>query len=261
VIFHLDQRIHYEYDRPVSDLRQRLVIVPPEVHGTQQRLDWAIRVDGVERSHRRARQDAFGNTVVELSIPRVHESVTFTLVANLQFGDTAAPVVSSVRPYLMPTRLTEPDDRIRALAQAAKDGGAEAISAAVRHALRYEWGVTGVWTTGADALAAGAGVCQDFAHVMVSACRMAGIPARYVSGHLMGEGGTHAWVEVLAPAAPGSPDWVASAWDPTHDCRTDDRYVTVAVGRDYADVAPMSGTYRGEGIENRLTAGKTLAAA
>ena len=83
------------------------------------------------------------------------------------------------------------------------------------------------------------GVCQDFAHVMLALCRAAGLPVRYISGHLEGEGQMHAWVEVLY-ALPGS----AVTWhplDPTHDRAALDGYVTIAVGRDYADVSPISG--------------------
>jgi transglutaminase-like putative cysteine protease len=76
---------------------------------------------------------------------------------------------------------------------------------------------------------------------MLALCRLLGIPARYVSGHLAGEGGTHAWVEVLVPGRDQSVEVLS--WDPTHDRRTDLNYLTVAVGRDYRDVAPVSGTY------------------
>lgn len=109
--------------------------------------------------------------------------------------------------------------------------------------MSYGFDRTGVRTTAGQALAAGHGVCQDYAHVMLALCRLLGIPARYVSGHLVGEGGTHAWVEVLQPV-PGHAVEIL-AWDPTHDRQADFRYLTVAVGRDYRDVAPASGTYCG----------------
>ena len=109
--------------------------------------------------------------------------------------------------------------------------------------MSYGFDRTGVRTTAGQALAEGHGVCQDYAHLMLALCRLLGIPARYVSGHLVGEGGTHAWVEVLQPRAGQTVEIVA--WDPTHDRSADPRYLTVAVGRDYRDVAPVSGTYRG----------------
>jgi len=112
----------------------------------------------------------------------------------------------------------------------------------VHSAISYEYGVTSVRTTAAEALAGGRGVCQDSAHVMLALCHLAGLPARYVSGHLLGQGGTHAWVEVITARAQ---DAVAVAFDPCNGRRTGSGYVTVATGRDYADVAPTSGSYIG----------------
>jgi transglutaminase-like putative cysteine protease len=79
---------------------------------------------------------------------------------------------------------------------------------------------------------------------MLTLCRLRGVPARYVSGHLLGEGGTHAWVEVLLRDPAHRDRFVARPFDPTHGSQPGLNYVTVAVGRDYGDVAPTSGTYR-----------------
>jgi transglutaminase-like putative cysteine protease len=90
---------------------------------------------------------------------------------------------------------------------------------------------------------------------MLALCRVCGLPSRYVSGHLLGQGGTHAWVEVVLPTRDGSGDAIAWAFDPTHASRGGLGYVTVAVGGDYSDVAPTSGTYmssaRGRLITNK----------
>jgi transglutaminase-like putative cysteine protease len=99
-----------------------------------------------------------------------------------------------------------------------------------------------VFTTAAEALAGGRGVCQDSAHVMLALCHLLGLPARYVSGHLLGEGGTHCWVEVVVPAGDAA---VAVPFDPCNDRQAGFGYVTVATGRDYSDVAPTSGHYLG----------------
>jgi transglutaminase-like putative cysteine protease len=79
---------------------------------------------------------------------------------------------------------------------------------------------------------------------MLALCRQLELPALYVSGHLLGEGGTHSWVEVLLPAAGGAAGIEGWALDPTHGRPVDRTYLTVAVGRDYGDVAPTSGSYR-----------------
>ena len=135
---------------------------------------------------------------------------------------------------------------------------AELVNQRVHDHLRYDWEVTSIATTAAEAWAGGAGVCQDYAHCMLALARLCGLSARYVSGHLLGEGGTHAWVEILVPH-PREPECVSAvAFDPTHVRRAGLRYVTVAVGRDYADVAPTSGTYEGPS-EGVLTTSKRAA--
>ncbi len=123
--------------------------------------------------------------------------------------------------------------------------------------MTYRHDVTSVHTTAAEALRVGAGVCQDYAHVMLALSRLCGLPARYVSGHLVGEGGSHAWVEVLLPPAGAGAPLVAVAFDPTNDRRAGSQYLTVAVGRDYTDVAPTHGSYSGA-PGGRLTSSKFL---
>ena len=107
--------------------------------------------------------------------------------------------------------------------------------------LTYETSSTRVHTHPQEVLAQRRGVCQDFAHVMLSLCRSLKIPALYVSGYLATEAAsaTHAWVEVFIPGH----GW--QALDPTHNRQPDETYVKIAVGRDYADVPPVSGTYKG----------------
>jgi transglutaminase-like putative cysteine protease len=181
--------------------------------------------------------------------------VEFTVNSEVAVDDGRAIRVSPDRRYLAPTRLTAPDAAVAALtAEVGSDPAA--MCSRVHAAFAYEYGITGVATTASEALAGGRGVCQDYAHVMLSMCRLVGIPARYVSGHLLGDGGSHAWVEVLRPGR--GPEWLAEGWDPTHARRTDDRYFTVAVGRDYADVAPLSGTYDGDGATSTLTVSKRV---
>lgn len=107
--------------------------------------------------------------------------------------------------------------------------------------LKYEPSSTSVHTHMRQVLEQRRGVCQDFAHVMIGLCRTLKIPALYVSGYLATEtaSATHAWVEVLIPGV----GW--QALDPTHNCIPDETYVKIGVGRDYADVPPVSGTYKG----------------
>lgn len=110
----------------------------------------------------------------------------------------------------------------------------------------YKPKTTGVNTRATDALKLRMGVCQDFAHVHLGLCRSLGIPARYVSGYFFNNTrrpreieASHAWIEAFVPGY----GW--AGYDPTHDRVADDRYVKVAVGRDYSDIRPINGTYRG----------------
>src|SRR5262249_51181826 len=100
-------------------------------------------------------------------------------------------------------------------------------------------------TAAAAAFAQRAGVCQDFTHIALALLRLTGVPARYVSGHLLGEGSTHAWVEALLPHPQRPETLVARGFDPTHGREAGLNYITVAPGRDYQDVAPTPGSYTG----------------
>lgn len=262
----LEQKFRYEYDAPVSELRQRLVIVPPARHGNQYRLAHRLEVTGA-RARRQVRRDADGNVVAWLEAERVSHAIEFRLAAVLERVSDDGPTVLSAAALrsprlLTPTPLTGADDRLRAMAaalaaEAAGDTAeetADRVSEAVSRAITYADGVTGVTTTAAEALAGGRGVCQDYAHVMLALCHVLRLPARYVSGHLLGQGGTHAWVEVIVSRGDHAE---AVALDPCNGRRTDGGYVTIATGRDYSDVAPTSGSYCGTSI-GRLTTGRRV---
>ena len=118
----------------------------------------------------------------------------------------------------------------------------------------YETSATDVNTPALQALALRKGVCQDLAHVMLGCLRSLGLPARYVSGYLLteppagqprlvGSDASHAWVSVYLPAAHGPGQWLAL--DPTNARAAGEDYVTLAVGRDYADVSPVRGVIHG----------------
>jgi transglutaminase-like putative cysteine protease len=258
----LRQSFRYDYDRPVKGLRQRLVVVPAARHGSARRVMHQVTVSvpgAVLRSSRR--RDGTLVSVAEVAV--VPGSVEFAVAAVVErrgaWQDHLLPRAAATDPrWRRPTRLTTADDAVRDLAHGLAgrqhlDAG-ETLARLVQQRLPYEHGVTGTRTTAAEALTLGRGVCQDHAHVMLAALRHLGVPARYVSGHLLGQGGTHAWVEVLVPDRVGGRDVTrAVALDPCNGCSADPRYLTVATGRDYGDVAPVSGTYRGR-ARGRLTA-------
>lgn len=256
----LEQRIRYGYSAPIRSLRQRLVVVPPAVHGNQRRQRWSIDVEGARIWRSWETSDAFGNLQFHTVVPRVADAVEFVVSSEV----TVEEGVHRSRPdrrHVYATPLTAAGDDIRRLGDVGGVASADAaavICTRVYESFTYEWGITTVNTTASEALAGGRGVCQDYAHVMIAACRASGIAARYVSGHLVGEGGSHAWVEVMRPDPDRPNTVIVEGWDPTHDRRTDGRYLTVAVGRDYEDVAPMSGTFEGHGVAGTLSVTKRL---
>lgn len=243
VRYRLHQAFTYAYDGPVRDLVHRLVVVPPSVHGDQRLLSGAVTVSD-PAADVRWHTDGFGNRQCVLRLERVPAELELSVSFVVERG---GPDVARIRrlPLLTaPSALTAADLRIASLARSLRVTDdletADALCAEVHTRIAYGFGATDVTTPAAQALSGGVGVCQDHAHVMLALCRSVGIAARYVSGHLVGQGGTHAWVEVLAGGR-------VVAMDPCHGRRADSRYVTVAVGRDYRDVPPTSGTYRGSG--------------
>jgi transglutaminase-like putative cysteine protease len=123
---------------------------------------------------------------------------------------------------------------------------AQRFSSYVFHHFEYKKGITDVETQVNEIWNLKAGVCQDFAHVLLPMLRHTGIPARYVSGYicpknheLRGEGATHAWVEAFIPEF----GWIGL--DPTNDCLTNEQHIRLAIGRNFTDCTPMKGTYKG----------------
>ena len=139
--------------------------------------------------------------------------------------------------------LTQPGPAIRAFHDSLHLSGstydrALAVRRAVHGVFSYRTGATTAHESGETAFARRQGVCQDYAHVMLSLLRMEGIPARYVTGMLMGEGASHAWVEAQCGGY-----WYG--FDPTNDLLVDDSYIRVSCGRDSADCAIIRGTFYG----------------
>jgi transglutaminase-like putative cysteine protease len=251
VVYLLHQRLRYEYPSPIRHLAHRLVVIPPERHADQRRVLHRVDVAGAAATVTH-RLDTFGNQIVDVRASHVASAIEFVAWAVVE---TVTGAVTAVVPaerlqdsrLLAPSALTQPDEALREAAAALRGAGSSLdlawrVNGWVHRTMKYRADVTGVKTTAAAALALGQGVCQDYAHVMLAVCRLLGIPARYVSGHLAGEGGTHAWVEVLVPAGGGAGATLV-ALDPTHDREVGANYLTIATGRDYADVAPTSGTF------------------
>ena len=256
----LQQSFRYDYDGPASSLLHRLVVVPPRRHGGQR-----LRLAAVQVSDPAAQvdweRDGWGNALCRVRLAEVPSrlEMTVSVVADRWTGPHLVPAELLRDPRLRQrSLLTGPSPRLARLADALSRDDvlamADDLCARIPGLIRYTPGATTVRTTAAQALDGGVGVCQDQAHVMLALLRLAGHPCRYVSGHLAGEGGTHAWVEVVAPHPSGAQ---VIAYDPCHARRVDARSLVVAVGRDYLDVAPTSGWYSGD-ARGTLTADRCL---
>jgi transglutaminase-like putative cysteine protease len=249
-------RTAYRYEEPVKYTAQALRLTPRR-EGQQRVLSWAIHAPG-----RRIEQvDAHGNVTHLLTLEEPHRDIEIIVAGSVEVGSEGAlmPHEGPLSPlaYLASTPLTAADAAIGALSrQYLEDGAAPVrdrlydLAGGVQERVKYQKGSTSVEDTASAALARGKGVCQDQAHVFLSCCRAAGIPARYVSGYLYdaGEDGgmaaSHAWVDA----------WLsdARAWlgiDATHREPTGVRHCRLAVGRDYLDAAPVRGVRRGGGHE------------
>ena len=254
---HLHHETTYRYEFKASYALQALRLTPLD-NGNQKILNWHISTPwGASMTYGR---DAYGNVLNMLTLDRAHTELTLVLTGEVETQD-AKGVLSGVPEYFPPlfylrqTELTEPDEALFALGQAAKaasDGSdldlAHKLMSHVHDAVDYRTGTTDVATKATEALEKGTGVCQDHAHVFISAARSLGLPARYVSGYLWGgDGGeyeaSHAWAETYIDGL----GWVG--FDIANRLCPSDAHIRVASGLDYFEAAPVRGVRRGGGNE------------
>jgi transglutaminase-like putative cysteine protease len=258
---HLTQ---FEYDAPVYETATEVRLQPATHHeGPQECESFSLEID--PPAHIYGYTDYFGNQVHHFTLLQSHNKLSIVSTAVVNTGDGSTPASESV---LINLYEYEAESRYAVFSpvailysarfpveEAATDpaGLAEKVCRTINQEFRYEKGVTTVNSTVADVLEIKRGVCQDFAHVMITICRCLGLPTRYVSGYLYGgesdedqEGASHAWCEVYCGPEKG---WVG--FDPTHaSLLVNERYIKIGTGRDYADVTPVRGTYRGNAHEN-----------
>lgn len=239
--------------KPVSNEHQRVIS-----------FDLAVRPTALVREY----EDFFANAVhyFEVAAPHTDLAVESRCLVETNrsnwLDETTAPAplerlaecsrMERCFDYLLPTAYVSMTPEIWRSAVDATFGQTDIWQAAqtlcrwVRGRLEYLPASTTVRTTAAEAFGQRQGVCQDFAHVLIALCRSIRIPALYVSGYLATPGAqaSHAWSEVFLPGV----GW--RALDPTHACQPDERYIKVAVGRDYADVPPVSGHFKGPTVRD-----------
>jgi transglutaminase-like putative cysteine protease len=212
--------------------------------------------------------DYFGNKVGIFSVIKPHTELTIQSNIEVILHEASLPsnelpaeqqwenlhVIREEFPYMdfMLIEHFDHEEEICNLVASLKDDAttplvvAQKMSAFVYDTFEYKKGITSVETKVDEIWNLKAGVCQDFAHVLLVMLRIAGVPARYVSGYicpkgqeLRGEGATHAWVEAYIPFH----GWIGL--DPTNNCIASDRHVRLAIGRSFTDCTPVKGTYKG----------------
>jgi len=255
----ISHQSEYTYDREGGTTVQALRLSPPENPG-QIIESWRITAPGIDTAA--TYTDAFGNVVHLIASHGAVEPLIIFAEGIVHTIDTAGIVgftgeAASAAVYLRETRITAPSPAIIRMARAmhAQTNGVtdemttlHGLMAAIHAQVGYEISTTHSATSAAEAYAGKRGVCQDHAHIFISAARVLGIPSRYVTGYLLTDGADaeaahHAWAEALVPHL----GWIG--FDPANNTCPTERYSRLAVGLDAAIAAPIRGVRRGPGAE------------
>ena len=256
----IEHETAYTYAEPVRSVLQLLRVTPRD-HAGQRVARWRVEVDADGRLRRG--EDAFANVLHSFTLSGPADRLVIRVTGEAEVGDTAGVVGFTpdrfpASAYLRATPLTASDPALDAFADAAAaEAGPgvldrlHALMAALHERMSFEPGATTTLTTAVEAFALGRGVCQDWSHIFIAGARRLGVPARYVSGHLLRpatpeQEAAHAWAEAWVEGL----GWVG--FDPTNGVCPAGRHLRVAAGPDYLAAAPVRGARRGGG-EERMT--------
>ncbi|WP_293482729.1 transglutaminase family protein [Phenylobacterium sp.] len=269
----------YRYASPVRESVME-VWMQPQQSARQRLVRFDLEIDPPTQVFSYA--DSFGNAVYHFDVPQPHDLLTITARSAVE-TQPPAPLPDSLDmgewdrlrseflrgenfDFLNPhgfaretdaLRVYENDHDIAALRRKDPLTALRALNSTIYESFAYEAGVTRADSPIDDVLKARKGVCQDFVHVMLAILRSWGVPARYVSGYLFTDrkhgdrsdpDATHAWVEAFLPSL----RWVG--FDPTNNSEVTERHIACAIGRDYSDVPPSRGVYKGQS-ESSLAVG------
>jgi transglutaminase-like putative cysteine protease len=277
MLYRITHTTRFEYPEPAYDSQNELRMRPWDRDG-QRCVSFGIHVN--EPSSTVEYEDFFGNRAHSMSVSGPHRRLEIVASSIVEVETPPIPPATGVNlveflrgdeergkvycEYLNPSEFIPFSDRLRKFFWMARPQEQEEIGTYVmrtvgyvRDQFEYETRSTHVHSSLNDILESGGGVCQDFAHLTIGILRLAGVPARYVSGYLAPASvasrmdvtaqASHAWLEAWLPAV----GWCG--YDPTHRCVVDGRHIVVAVGRDYADVPPLRGVYRNGGGQSLMT--------
>lgn len=287
MVFHVEHTTEYLYSEPATESYSEIRLRPrnslrQEVNRHATVIHPAVMMESYI--------DYFGNFVETVSIPFRHNKLTVTSLCSVvtaPFQDPLsgldltmsearqlyAPHRRELHDFLRPSHYIHFTEDVQQLAcelLPAKAHFTEAIldlNSYIHREFQYEPGSTDVTTNVPEFLQVRKGVCQDFAHLMISLLRHAGVPARYISGYietdplphltkdeterqmrqgtsLIGATASHAWVEIFTP----NQFWVGL--DPTNNILEEERHIQIGMGRDYYDVPPVRGIFKGTHAQN-----------
>lgn len=263
--FKIHHVTRYTYEVPVRDSANQIILFPvKDEYQTVLKQDLSITGEPSVDVYK----DYYGNEVGSFTFADAHTELTID--SKIEVITKARPLPADVAPKevqwnsLQALRYQVPfidflkqescevvdeikrDTQVGEYMQVTPLTAAQKLNEYVFKQFQYIKGVTSVETTTDEIWKLKAGVCQDFAHILLVMLRMTGIPARYVSGYvcpnhngMRGEGATHAWVEAYIP----DHGWLGL--DPTNNCFVNDLHVRLAVGRSFSDCSPVKGTYKG----------------
>jgi len=259
----------YNYSVPVRDNANQIMLYPIK-DAAQAVLRHTIKISGEPQVM--VYKDYYANDVGVFTQASPHQQLT--IESELVVITTANPLAADRLPADDQWRLLsayskkikfidfllsdhfESHHEVRAVAMAEKSHNATPLETAIKlntyvyEHFKYVKGITNVETTLDEIWKIKAGVCQDFAHILLSMLRFIDIPARYVSGYICsnqsgmrGEGATHAWVEAFIPGF----NWIGL--DPTNNCVVTDKHIRLAVGRSFVDCSPVKGSFKGSSTQ------------
>ena len=278
MIYDIRQTTICTYASPVANARHILRLTP--IGRPRQQVRVASLQIIPEPSESREGRDFFGNHVTWIAFEQPHNRLTVKVAARVGIDEMIIPnaaatpafeterervaATDNIGPmspaqFLFPSRMVSLDPEIRDYTRGSFPTGRSVLDGAIDLMRRinadmvYDTHATTVTTTAPMSFALRRGVCQDFAHIMISGLRGIGLPAAYVSGYLrtaprqgsvglVGADAMHAWVLAWCGSETG---WVGL--DPTNAVFASDDHVTLAVGRDYSDVAPIDGVILASG--------------
>ncbi len=289
MIYDVRQTTIYHYASPVAYANHVLRLTP--IDREHQRVHAAALDITPTPIERREGQDFFGNRITWITFDQPHDTLTIRVAARIAVNGAVAakpidtPAWEEVRAaafasadlgplapahYLFPSRQVSLDPEIRDYAALSFPAGRTVLDGAtdlmnrIKAEFVYEVGATTASTMPPMSFALRRGVCQDFTHIMISGMRSLGLPVAYVSGYLRttqspneakleGADAMHAWASVWCGDDAG---WVG--FDPTNGMLAGTDHVVLAIGRDYADVAPMDGVIFASGAQRLETSVRVL---